>query len=153
MGGIVSFWVTTKQAAWLDEKRNKSKYLQDLIQKDITIKSDPDTIRKLIVEEENMIHQSKERLNSYFNKLSTIVEKETELQNAEKERMTNMLKEEERKKKEKIKKLESSPFFSEIKKMKVYDDEKAMKIVEKCRKAGNRDFGTYDIKEYVEGRK
>ena len=34
--------------------------------------------------------------------------------------------------------------------MKEYEEKIALKIIEKCRRAGNRDFGTYNIKEYLE---
>jgi hypothetical protein len=152
MGGVISIWLDSKQLSWLDKQGNRSKCVQQLINEGMHNDMDTKNLLGLVKNEENLIVQANERLNDYYNKLQIISEQESKIINSEKERIANMLADKKRQTDEKFRKIEASPYFKLIEKLTEYDDKKVLAIIEKCRRAGNRDFGTYDIKEYLEAK-
>lgn len=152
MGNVLSISLEEKQIAWLDKHNNRSKVIKELIDAKIKEEMSEISIRKAIKLLTFQKMAMEKQLNNYYFKLKILLEEQEKMQNAEKERIKNLLKERKKAKKERFKKIESSPFFKEIQKMKKYDDEKAMEIIEMCRTAGNKEFGTYALKEYVEAK-
>ena len=151
-GSTVSAYLDPKCIAWLENQKNRSMVINNLIKRAMVDDSDASSLRKNIVLLESNRKEIDNNLNIMYGKLNFCLEKEEEIQNAEKERITNMLADKDKQVKEKHRKIEASPYFKDIQKLTEYDDKKALAIIEKCRRAGNRDFGTYDIKEYLEAK-
>ena len=152
-GSTVSVYLEPKCIAWLEKQKNRSMVINNIIKKAMIDDSDTASLRKNIILLESNRQETDNNLNIMYDKLKFCLEKEEQIQNAEKERITNLLAEKKRVSDEKCKKIEASPYFKLIEKLTEYDDKKALAIIEKCRRAGNRDFGTHDIKEYLEARK
>ena len=151
-GSTVSVYLEPKCVAWLENQRNRSVVINNLVKKALVDDSNTSSLRKNIVLLESNRKETDNNLNIMYDKLKVCLEQEDQTQNAEKERITNMLAEKDKQMKEKHRKIEASPYFKLIEKLTEYDDKKVMAIIEKCRRAGNRDFGTYDIKEYMEAK-
>ena len=151
-GSTVSVYLEPKCVIWLGQQKNRSTVINNLVKTAIVNDSDASSLRKNIVLIESNRKEIDNNLNIMYGKLKFCLEKEEQIQNAEKEQITNMLAEKDKQVKEKHRKIEASPYFKDIQKLTEYDDKKALAIIEKCRRAGNRDFGTYDIKEYMEAK-
>ena len=149
-GSSVSAYLDPNCVAWLQKQKNRSMVINNLVKRAMVDDSDASSLRKNIVLLESNRSEIDTNLNTMYEKLTICLEKEEKIQNAEKERITNMLDEKRREKADKFKKIEASPYFKDIQKLTEYDEKKAIAIIEKCRRAGNRDFGTYAIKEYLE---
>ena len=145
-------YLEPKCVAWLEKQKNRSVVINNLVKQAMLDDSNTTSLRKNIVLLESNRKDIDDSLNKMYEKLRVVLEKEEQIQNAEKERIRNLLAEKEGQTKEKFNKIEASPYFKLIDKLTEYDDKKVLAIIEKCRRAGNRDFGTYDIKEYLEAK-
>ena len=147
---IVSISLDSKTSTWLNDQKDKSKAIRNLIYDKIKNEGNVEVLRKLIKEKEKDRSEIETELNFFYTKLSTVLKKREEIETETVNKINQIIKSQKDAKKQKFLKIENSPIFKELMSRKNIDEKFLLKLVEKSRKMGNRDFGTYDLKEYVD---